>query len=406
MIRNRLGVLRPRQVRGHNSAAVLRFLRRFETMSRAELARRSGLSEGTVSRIIAALLEQDLVSEVGAENTTGGRPSTRLQLSDTPRSIGVEIQNWETRFAVSTMRGNLVESLAVRTPATPEQTLNLIADHVLRFGRAYDNLHGVGVTARGIVNSRTGVVEVGNDPGWSHVPVKTILTERTALPVCVENDVRAATLAEYHYTNAGEHAPQCLLYVNVTEGVGVGIVFNGAVYAGPSMAAGEFGQMVIADDGSDLRHDRPGCLERLVSNQAVCDRFAQLQGKASGRTADSAARVRRICQRALDGDYDAVEVLRDTARYLALGVASIAFGLDPEVIVLNTTLNMAWPMLIEGIQAQLPRKEEWPAFQKLSIRPSALGEQGALIGAATLAFAPLFESVDGKAVPLPEELQA
>jgi predicted NBD/HSP70 family sugar kinase len=291
------------------------------------------------------------------------------------------------------MRGTLIESVAFRTPSTPDQTLKMIADQVKRYAKIHDHVQGAGVTARGIVNSRTGTVEVGNDPGWNHVAVKASLEECTRMPVWVENDVRAATLAEYHYTNAGEHAPQCLLYVSVTEGVGVGIVFHGNVYAGPSMAAGEFGQMVIADVGSDVRHDRPGCLEKLVSNPAICDRFAALQGKPAGKAADSAARVRRICQRALDGEAEALQVLQETARYLGLGIASIAFGLDPEVIVLSTTLNMVWPIVLEGIQAQLPRKEEWPAFQKMNLRQSALGEQGALIGAATLPFGPLFESV-------------
>jgi predicted NBD/HSP70 family sugar kinase len=251
----------------------------------------------------------------------------------------------------------------------------------------------VGVTVRGIVNHRTGVVEVGNDPGWNHVALREPLEASTSLPVCVENDVRAATLAEYHYTNAGEQAPQCLLYVSVNEGVGVGIVLHGQVYAGPSMSAGEFGQMVIADDGSNTRHDRPGCLEKLVSNPAICERFLARQGKSTGKSADSAARVRRICQRSLDGDADATEVLREAARYLGIGIASMAFGLDPEVIVLNATLNAVWPVLVEEIQAQFPTPEQWPAFEKLSIRQSALGGQGSLIGAATLAFGPLFESV-------------
>jgi glucokinase len=181
---------------------------------------------------------------------------------------------------------------------------------------------------------------------------------------------------------------------------------NGTIYAGASMASGEFGQMVIADDGGDLRHDRPGCLEMLVSDQAVCDRFAQQQGKKSSRAADSAARVRRICRLAMEGDRDAEEAVRQTVRYLALGVANMAFALDPEVIILNTTLNPAWPLLMEGIRAQLPDKAQWPAFQKLSILPSVLGEEGALIGAATLPFAPLFESVSTGMALLPEQLQA
>ncbi len=392
---HRHGALRPGQVRGHNSAMVLRLLRRMEAMSRAELARRSGLSEGTISRIIAGLLEQDLVSEVGVENSTGGRPSTRLQLSDTPRSIGVEIQNWETRFAVATMRGTLQDTVVVRTPPTPQQVFELIIEQVKQYVSSHTNVQGVGVTVRGIVNRRTGVVELGNDPGWKNVAVQQPVEEGTSLPVWVENDVRAATLAEYHYTNAGEHAPQCLLYVSVNEGVGVGIVFQGQVYAGPSMAAGEFGQMMIADDGSNVRHDRPGCLEKLVSNPAICDRYAALLGKAGGKSADSAVRVRRICQRALDGEHEATKVLREAARYLGIGIASMAFGLNPEVIVLNATLNAVWFLLIEEIQAQLPTAEQWPAFERLSIRQSALGGQGSLIGAATLAFGPLFESAAG-----------
>lgn len=393
---HRHGALRPRQVRGHNSAVLLRMLRRLQTMSRAELARKSGLSEGTISRIVAGLLEQDLVSESGVENSTGGRPSKRLQLSDTPRSIGVEIQNWETRFAVATMRGRLLDTVVVRTPPTPGQVVDLIIEYVQRLVSEHTHIQGVGVTVRGIVNSRTGVVELGNDPRWNDFVVQRPIEERTSLPVWLENDVRAATMAEYHYTNAGEHAPQCLLYVSVNEGVGVGIVLHGQIYAGPSMAAGEFGQMVIADDGSNVQHDRPGCLEKLVSNPAICDRYAALQGKSGGRSADSAVRVRRICQRALDGDREATQALREAARYLGLGVASMAFGLNPEVIVLDATLNAVWPLLIEEIQNQFPTADQWPAFERLSIRPSALGGQGSLIGAATLAFHPLFELAVGR----------
>jgi predicted NBD/HSP70 family sugar kinase len=390
----RRGILRPKQVRGANSAVVLQLLRRFDRISRADLARRSGLSEGTVSRIIAGLREQRLVSEVGAENSTGGRPATRLQLSDAPRSIGVEIQNWETRFAVASTRGTLVETSALRTPATPKQTVEMIAEQVKAYCQAHGraSLHGIGVTARGIVNSRTGVVELGNDPGWVNVPLQSMLEAATRLPVHVEHDVRAAAAAEYNYTNAGELAPHCLLYVRVDEGVGVGLILNGEVYTGPSMAAGEFGQMVIADDGSNSRHDRPGCLEKLVSNMAVCDRFAAAQGRsASASTSDSAAKVRRICQRAADGDEAALQVIRATARYLAIGIMNVAWGLDPEIIVLNATLNTVWPMLLESIEAQFPSAAEWPTFRRLRVQQSALGEQGTLIGAATLAFAPLFQ---------------
>src|SRR5208282_6303417 len=120
-------ILRPKQVRGANRVAMLQLLRHNEHMSRADLARQSGLSEGTVSRMMTDLIADALVCEDGAENSTGGRPGRRLQLDPKRVAIGVEIQNWETRVAASTMRGRIVESRRFRTPASPEDTLELIA---------------------------------------------------------------------------------------------------------------------------------------------------------------------------------------------------------------------------------------------------------------------------------------
>lgn len=389
----RRGVLRPKQVRGANNAVVLQLLRRASRMSRAEIARRSGLSEGTVSRIVTKLIEQKLVSEEGAENSTGGRPATRLRLSEWPRSIGVELQNWETRFAVSTLGGALTGHTSIRTPASPQQTVERIAHQVKEYASEYGRkrIQGVGVCARGIVNTRLGVVEMGNAPGWVNVPLRQMLEDAIRMPVHIDNDVRAATMAEYSYTPAGDHAPHCLLYVRVDEGAGVGLMLNEQLYAGPTMSAGEFGQMVIADDGGDLRHDRPGSLEQLVSNSAVCQRYAAALGNSRAIAGpDTASRVRKICQRASDGDEVAAQVIGETARYLGIGISNLVWGLNPEVVVVSSTLNLAWPVLLEAIRSQFPNPAEWPSFRGLTIQRSALEDQGALVGAATLAFSPLF----------------
>lgn len=386
------GVLRPKQVRGNNSAIVLQLLRRANRISRAELARLSGLSEGTVSRIIAELLSQRIVVEEGAENSTGGRPATQLHLSEEPKAIGVEIQNWETRFALSTMSGTLSERSSIRTPPTPEQTVARIVEQTKQYCAAHGRkrIQGMGVCARGIVNAHTGVVEIGNAPGWTNVPLRRMLEDALRMPVFVDNDVRAAATAEYIYTEAGKSAPHCLLYVRVGEGVGISVFLNGELYTGPSMGAGEFGQMVIADDGGDLTHDRPGCLEKLISNAAVCARYASAKGRANSATADSGARVRRICQQAMAGDAAALHVLETTGRFLGIGIANLVWGLAPEVVVVGSSLNAAWPIIRDAILRQFPNPNDWPSFRGLSLQRSALDEQGVLTGAATLAFAPLF----------------
>ena len=385
-------ILRPRQVRGANRAVVLELLRQYERLSRVEIARRSGLSEGTVSRIIAELMRRHLVAEDGAENSTGGRPATRLQLEQSRVAIGVDIQTWEIRFSIGTMKGRVVETERFRTPATPERTMDLIARQFAlyrkRFGK--DCVEGVGISARGIVNSDTGVVELGNNPDWVKVPVKDHLQSVLQAPVFVENNVRAAALAEYTFGDPEIHRSRCLLFVAVDDGAGIGIVLDGKVYHGPRMAAGEFGQMVIAATDGPERSDRPGCLEKLVANPAVCERYNVRTGAQPTAKGDTTAHVREICRRAMQGEGAALEALRDTSRYLGVGIANVVWGLDADVVIVDGTMNEAWPLVAPWIAEQFPDGRELLNFRDLMLRTSALEGEATIIGAVTLPFVRLF----------------
>ena len=211
----------------------------------------------------------------------------------------------------------------------------------------------------------------------------------------MENNVRAAALAEYDHSASESEGKQCVLFVLSDEGLGVGIIMDGKLYHGPRMSAGEFGQMVIADQGGAETHDRPGCFEKMVCNPAIWERYAKLTtGRATVQSGDSAARVKRICHRALDGEPEAVETLQSTARFLGIGLSNLIWGLDPDVIVLNATINVAWSMVLPVITAQFAESEHWPSFQRVILRPSELGDQAALIGATSLPFARIFQTAD------------
>jgi predicted NBD/HSP70 family sugar kinase len=391
-------VLRPPQVRGVNRAAVLQLLRHNEHMSRADLARQSGLSEGTVSRIMTGLIADALVLEDGEENSTGGRPGRRLQLDPRRVAFGADIQNWETRVAVSTMRGRIVESRCFRTPATAEETLDLIAEAFSEYRRKIgaQRAAGLGVCARGIVNSEAGVIVLGSRADWTNVQVRKILEARVGEPVYVENNVRAAALAEYNYGSPEVCGARCFVFVKVDEGVGMGILIEGRLHAGPRMAAGEFGQMVIAMAPGRERLDRPGCLERLASDLILCDRYAALSGeRRSASSGDTSARVRRIVQAAVDGDEAARESLRKTARCLGVGISNVFWGLDADVVVIDGAVTGAWHLIEPVIREQLPDENGLAGIQVL-LRPSALGGEAALIGAATLPFTTVFATGESR----------
>ncbi|RPI26266.1 MAG: ROK family transcriptional regulator [Acidobacteria bacterium] len=382
--------LAPQRVRGVNRALVLQLLRRFRQLSRADIARRTALSEGTVSRIIAELMQEHLVTEQGVENSTGGRPGTLLRLdSGHFCAVGAEIQNWETRVAVGTVEGRAIEVQTLRTPSAPPKALDQVANAFEIFARKYgpERIEGLGVAVRGIVNSDTGVIEVGSTPSWSGTRVKEHLQKRLNAPIYVENNIRVAALAEYDLGAPEAHSSHSLLFVKVDEGVGMGIVLDGRLHRGPHMAAGEFGQMVICDSPGDGRHDRPGCLESLASNTVICDRYAELLGTARKGGEETASRARQICYLAMQGDEPARQALVEACRYLGIGIANAVWGLDADMVVIDGIITEAWPLVSEAIRRQFPTERELSNFHHLVLRPCAFRGDGSLLGALVLPFA-------------------
>ncbi len=380
-------ILRPPEVRGTNRAAVLSLLQQNDSLSRADVSREIGLSEGAISRIVTSLMEDGLIREDGAENSTGGRPGRRLALEPRRVLFGAEIQNWETRCAVSTMQGRLVETRRFRTPASPIETLEQIAEVFLSFRSKWgsDRLPGIGICARGIVNSDTGMLVLGSRPDWRNVPIRKFLEARLEETVIAENNVRAAALAEYTFGTAEVAGRRCFVFTQVDEGVGMGVLLDGKLYHGPHMAAGEFGQMVIESLPGNERHDRPGCLERLVSNHAVCDRYSALSSaRREPNSGDTSAQVRRIVEWASAGDPVGTETLNETARYLGIGLSNIVWGLDADTIVIDGAMTEGWSMVEPILRRELPDQRELWGSRNVLVRPSALGGDASLIGAATL----------------------
>lgn len=392
--------LNPHQMRGANRAAVLQLLRRNEALSRAQLARQTGLSEGSVSRIAAELIRLGLISEDGSENSTGGRPGTRLRLGRKRLAAGVDIHNWEVRVSVATMAGQLLEFRSFRTPSTPDATLDLIAAEFksLRSSYGRERLDGIGVSARGIVDSDRGIVRLGSDARWVHVPVRDKLQQLLNTPVYVDNNVRLGALAEYHYGPLSGNAWACLIFVKVDEGIGMGIVLDGKLYRGARMAAGEFGQMTIVDQCSGNSDDGRETLERLASDPALCERYSRVRGRKRTLPGDTTAMVGRICHLAARGDKVAETAVRETARYLGIGIANVVWGLDPDIVVVDSSHREAWSMVAEEIQAQFPAHEQLANFRGLQLRRSVLGGEAAMIGAATLPFTSMFSTGESATV--------
>jgi predicted NBD/HSP70 family sugar kinase len=389
------GAQRISQIRGANRALVLQTLRKFPQISRAELARRTGLSEGAVSRIAAELLQERFILEQGAENSTGGRPGTRLELDQSyHRAIGVDIRHWETRVSLGTLQGRILTTLRFRTPTSAKRTLDMVANHVDKLREEMEGvlLHGVGVSVRGIVDPERGMVEVGNSRQWDEAPVKASLEDKLGLPVFVDNDVRAAALAQFRSGSAEFQDSSCMLFIRVDEGVGMGIVMDGKIYRGIHQSAGEIGQMVVADSPGNGAQDRPGCLESVAANPAIFARYQSLSQENRAVTGETESRVRKICHLAMAGDKAAITAIRDCARYLGIGIANVIWCMNADVVFIDGAITDAWPIVQDAIQEQFPSGHEFQHFRSLILRPSTLGQDAGIAGALALPFVNLFET--------------
>jgi predicted NBD/HSP70 family sugar kinase len=301
----------------------------------------------------------------------------------------VEIHDWDTRISIGTLNGRILETEWFRTPASATQTLDEVATRILRMVAA-GRLHGAGVSVRGIVDDERGTVVLGSVPEWTGVPVGEYLQARLHVPVYVENNVRAATLAEYTHGGAEIHNSRCMLLVRVDYGIGMGLVVNGELYRGPHRAAGELGQMVVADSPGTGAHDRTGSLEQLAANSAIASRYAQLSGDSKFMRGDMEEKVRSICHRAMQGDVHALSAVQEAMRYLGIAMANAVWTLDPDVILVDGAVTEAWPIAARGIQDQFPIDYGIPNFRDLILRPCALGRDSGVVGALALPFVSLF----------------
>ncbi len=362
----------PEHARAHNRSMVLQRLFHAGPASRADLARATGLTRVTVSDLIADLIADGLVSELGPRNEGKvGKPATVVGLrTDAFQTVAVDLTDDELMHgAVLDLAGVVVER---RSAALEGRVGAAAVDVLLEFcrdlvGAATLPVLGVGVGSPGVIGPDGTVVEAPNR-GWFDLPLAAVLTAGLDLPVHVANDANAAVLGEFTYGGASGSG---LLLLAVGAGVGAGIVLDGALVQGHRNAAGELGHVTALDerddvDGSPLGPPqtcacgRRGCLETVLSVPALRRRVAGLDPQS----ADAA--------------------LASVGRRLGIVLAPVASALNLSEVILSGP-----PDLLDGplrtAALETVRERTMPAISSdLELRMTTLGEDGALTGAAVL----------------------
>ncbi len=275
----------------------------------------------------------------------------------------------------------LVEALAARIKS-------LLADHP-----EVNACEGIGVVVPGMVEHSTMSVLHAPTLGWRNVNLREPLAAATGLPVQVENSGRACALAQMwaHRGDAGGGGD--LVFLSVSDGLGVGVILNGEVLRGRHNIAGEFGHVPLSLDGPRCACGANGCWEAYVSNRATLARYfgRPVNHGVRPEAADrSHFTMEDLIARARASDAKAVAAIEATARYLGLGLASVINALDPARVYIGGEITLAWDLIEDTLRSALGERTLTPAAADTEIRPVAATEYPRLQGAAALVSAPAF----------------
>ncbi len=397
-----IGRLEPadhRVLRDLNEVMVLNVIRERQPISRIEIAELTGLEGGTVSRIVSRLLANSLVYEEGVAEASprGGRKRRFLHIH--PRkalAMGVDLRPSGCTIAVSDFTGKFIRSTEVRHFADPRLTTAAIARGIKKLLKAFpdDDFEGIGVSLVGLVEPEEGRVLAGEGLGWGEdVPVGKMLREalKLDLPIYFENGSWLAALAEIWF---GKHArnPRDLVFLDIGEGIGAGIIINGQLYHGALHGAGEFGHIPLHPEGPVCSCGSRGCLEAYAADPATVSRYRQHRRKRgrSRERQNTATSIETVISRALRGEAEALAALQETAVYLGRGLVPVVYSLNPEVIVLGGAVTRAWGLIYKNMIRELSQRASRFYLDHLNIIPTTLVSRPSLVGAIALVLARSF----------------
>ena len=364
--------------------AVLALLARREPLSRAQIAENLDLSPATVTTVTRKLLTEGLVEELDPRTPPHtGRPSIPLRLvREAAHAIGVQVAHEHVHTVLTRLDATVVHS--ARHPFDPgapdavDRLTTLIRTEIRRATEIGAPLLGVGVAVPGVVEPETGTLRMSVRLGWTGMPLAARLRTALGTPVYVDNDISAVTAAERLY-GAGADCADFLL-VAIGQGIGLGMVLDGAPYRGAAGAAGEFGHLPILPDGPVCSCGNRGCLETQVSTEALLSR-----ARALGAVPADAG-LEQLRAAADQPESPAAALLGEAGELLGRALSGAVNLLGPRSVVLMGEITLLWPHLAAPFHQALA-EHLLPMVRETRIDLRPWDEQVFAVGAAGIVLA-------------------
>jgi len=365
---------------------VLRTVYEGGQLSRADVARATGLTRTTVSDLVEGLIFGGLVAEAGTGPSTGGKAPILLRVPpDARHLVGVDVDRDRLSGAIVNLHGEvLARDVRDLHGDDGDDALRQLDSLVVGLVDAADRpLVGVGIGTPGLIDTATGTVKWAVGLDWHDVPVGDRLADLTGLPTVVVNDCQAAAMAEWAF---GRHdTSSAMVVVKAGEGIGAGIVLGGRIYTGDGSGAGEIGHTRVTDDEVACRCGSTGCLETVASLRAVLGR-ARLETSSHPDTSLSDGPVTHgsLLRAFWADDPLARQVVLESAPPLGRVLGAMIGTLGARDIVLIGFMTDYGEPWLDAVRREAHRSALPLLAERTTIRIGRTGSEAVELGAAAM----------------------
>ena len=333
------------KIKETNRKKIITLLLEKNEITKLDISRKLDISITTVSTNITELKNEGIVEEVGSLESTGGRKAIAIKLKENCRySIGIALTPNHIKISLVNLKKSIIENIRVRHKNDGiENIIVLVKENIEmimnQYGISSENLLGIGISLQGTVDFNTGLVKYCYLLGIKNFNLKERF-EYLNVPVYVDNE---ANLSAYYEFLNRKDTLQNLLYVSITDGLGLGIIINGKIYRGDNNSSGEMGHMKIAINGKKCKCGAKGCLEAYTSMNSLIDNYNEV---SSCNVSDIDEFEEKYNQK----DETAKKILEKYLKILGLGISSLIMILDPNTVILGGDINNLLEDKIDGLK--------------------------------------------------------
>lgn len=337
--------------REKNIAVIIKLLNKYGVCSRANLAKETGLTQASITYITKELIDLEVIREIGSIESASKHPAIGLSINPLKYALlGIQINRDYINVGFFTLAGELIckESLRYEKPEHPSfmiDDLLMTIQGILPHLPENTELIGGGVALPGPFMPSKGKIELmSGSPGWSEIDISGKLSKVLDIPFVLEHDANCGALSELWTGNVD--TAKDILYVNIADGIGAGLICNGKLHRGHIGTAGEIGHMCLNFNGPRCECGNRGCLEIYCSLKKLKRDYEEIVFE-KGYEASENITADDILILAAEKDEIACQALEKSAAYLGIGLANMVNIMNPGTIILADRFSKAGNTLVE-----------------------------------------------------------